>query len=157
MVAPEPIRPWWRRFDRALYATILSVLVAAGGLAFTGVSTYYATQVAIEQLEQSREDAGAQERRQASMVSAWSERQRNGGISGVLANRSLDPVTTVYVKGTATSPGETEGQSFLVQIETLPPCSEISLPANVVGSEADEFAADARVRVERSGSVTRRA
>ncbi|MFF3327746.1 hypothetical protein [Streptomyces sp. NPDC002889] len=148
MVRQEPVRPWWRRFDWTLYATILSVLVAAGGLAFTGVSTYYATQVAIDQLEQSREDAGAQERRQASMVSAWSERQKNGGISGVLANRSLDPVTAVYVKGTATSPGKTDGQSFLVLIETLPPCSKISLPANVVGRKADEFAADARIRVE---------
>ncbi|MGW0703076.1 hypothetical protein ACWD0A_27955 [Streptomyces sp. NPDC002867] len=124
------------------------MLVAAGGLAFTGVSTYYATQVAIDQLEQSREDAGAQERRQAAMVSAWSERQKNGGISGVLANRSLDPVTAVYVKGTATSPGDMDGRSFLVLIETLPPCSKISLPPNVVGREADEFAADARIWVE---------
>lgn len=147
-VGPEPVRPWWHRFDWALYATILSVLVAAGGLAFTGVSTYYATQVAIDQLEQSREDAGAQERRQAAMVSAWSERQKNGGISGVLANRSLDPVTAVYVKGTATSPGDMDGRSFLVLIETLPPCSKISLPPNVVGREADEFAADARIWVE---------
>ncbi|ATW46731.1 hypothetical protein [Streptomyces peucetius] len=148
-VGPEPARPWWHRFDWALFATTLSVLVAAGGLIFTGVSTYYATQVAIDQLEQSREDAGAQERRQAAMVSAWSERQKNGGISGVLANRSLDPVTAVYVKGTATSPGDnTDGRSFLVLIETLPPCSKISLPPNVVGRTADEFAADARIRVE---------
>ncbi|MBT2368857.1 hypothetical protein J7E88_26930 [Streptomyces sp. ISL-10] len=148
MAGPETVRPWRQRFDWALYATVLSVLVAAGGLAFTGVSTYYATQVAIDQLAQSREDAGVKERRQASMVSAWSERQTNGGISGVLANRSLDPVTAVYVKGTATSPGETDGQSFIVLIETLPPCSMISLPANVVGRKADEFAADARIRVE---------
>jgi hypothetical protein len=148
VVGPEPEQSWWRRFDWALYATMLSVLVAAGGLAFTGVSTYYATQVAMDQLEQSRDEAGAEERRQASMVSAWSERQKNGGIIGVLANRSLDPVTAVYVKGTATPPGERSGQSFLVLIETLPPCSRVSLPANVVGREPDEFAADARIRVE---------
>ncbi|MGW7199101.1 hypothetical protein [Streptomyces chryseus] len=148
MVRPEPAPVWWRRFDWALYAAIGSVLVAAGGLAFTGVSTYYATQVAIDQLEQARDEAGTQERRQASMVSAWSERQKNGGISGVLANRSLDPVTSVYVKGTATSPGKTDGRSFLVLIETLPPCSKIFLPAKAVGRKADEFAANARIRVE---------
>lgn len=148
MVRPEPAPAWCRRFDWAPYATTGSVLVAAGGLAFTGVSTYYTTQVAIDRLQQSTQEAGTQERRQASMVFAWSERQKNGGISGVLANRSLDPVIAVYVKGTATSPGKKDGRSFLLWIETLPPCSKISLPAKAVGRKADELAANARIRVE---------
>ncbi|MGW0754645.1 hypothetical protein [Streptomyces sp. NPDC002587] len=135
-------------------ATLVTVLVAAGGLFFTAVSTYYATEVAVDQLEQSREDDETRERKQAELVSTWSERLTNGGSSGVISNRSWDPVTDIAVIGHAL-PGPSDPKSeedarvFLIVFKTLPPCAKVTLTPDVlVASLEDSWTADTRIEVE---------
>ncbi|MFE9792720.1 hypothetical protein ACFYRL_13400 [Streptomyces goshikiensis] len=137
-----------------MIATLVTVLVAAGGLFFTAVSTYYATEVAVDQLEQSRQDDETKERKQAESVSAWSERLANGGSSGVISNRSWDPIADIAVIGHAL-PGPSapksgvEAKTFLIVFGALPPCSKITLtPEVLVASLGDAWAADTRLEVE---------
>ncbi|MGW3061887.1 hypothetical protein ACWC98_39135 [Streptomyces goshikiensis] len=137
-----------------MIATLVTVLVAAGGLFFTAVSTYYATEVAVDQLEQSRQDDETKERKQAESVSAWSERLANGGSSGVISNRSWDPIADIAVIGHAL-PGpsapksEVDAKVFLIMFEALPPCSKVTLTPDVlVASLRDSWTADTRLEVE---------
>ncbi|MFF4098912.1 hypothetical protein [Streptomyces sp. NPDC001903] len=135
-------------------ATLVTVLVAAGGLLFTGVSTYYATEVAVDQLNQSREDDETKERKQAELVSMWSERLANGGSSGVISNRSWDPITEIAVVGRAlpgpsVSKPRPDGRVFLVVFQTLPPCAKVTLTPDVlVASLGDAWTPDTRIEVE---------
>ncbi|MEU6213154.1 hypothetical protein ABZ891_25065 [Streptomyces sp. NPDC047023] len=135
-------------------ATLVTVLVAAGGLFFTAVSTYYATEVAMDQLEQSRKDDEKQERKQAELVSMWSERRADGGSSGVVSNRSWDPVTEIAVIGRAL-PGPSVARAgrdttpFLIVFRTLPPCSRVTLTPDVLAvSLGDAWTADTGMEVE---------
>ncbi|MFF3726953.1 hypothetical protein ACFYYM_31830 [Streptomyces erythrochromogenes] len=137
-----------------MIATLVTVLVATGGLFFTAVSTHYATEVAVDQLEQSRQDDETKERKQAESVSAWSERLANGGSSGVISNRSWDPIADIAVIGHAL-PGpsvpssEGEARVFLIVFEALPPCSKVTLTPDVlVVSLGDSWTADTRLEVE---------
>ncbi|MCX4539163.1 hypothetical protein [Streptomyces sp. NBC_01565] len=135
-------------------ATLVTVLVAAGGLFFTAVTTYYATEVAVDQLKQSREDDETKERKQAELVSAWSERLANGGSSGVISNRSWEPITEIAVIGHArpgpnVSKPEEGARVFLIVFETLPPCAKVTLTPDVlVTSLGSSWTADTRIEVE---------
>ncbi|MFG2093962.1 hypothetical protein [Streptomyces sp. NPDC048612] len=130
------------------------MITAAGGLLFTGISTYYSAQVSKDQLDQSREDAEAKDRKQADLVSAWSYREKGGGSSGVISNRSKDPVTSVNVVITAIPGPHRKGASapgvpYVLQIATVGPCSKITFPAKMVRDELGRsWTPDTEMRVD---------
>lgn len=70
--------------------------MAAGGLAFTAVLTYWDVRTADDQLAQSREDQEKAAQKQASLVRSWVE-QQPGGLIRVLENRSTDPIFSVQL------------------------------------------------------------
>ncbi|MFJ7336272.1 hypothetical protein ACIQU3_29330 [Streptomyces sp. NPDC101110] len=121
-------------------ATLLTGIAAVAGLFFTGISTYYGYQTARDQLKQSVEDDYELDSRQAERVSIWLKREKNGGAGLVLTNRSQSPISDVYVKVSAV-PGASKWKSArvyvppLLNIRALPPCSAVSLPAEVVREE----------------------
>ncbi|MFF7892233.1 hypothetical protein ACFZDI_09940 [Streptomyces sp. NPDC007907] len=118
-------------------ATLLTGIAAVAGLFFTGISTYYGYQTARDQLNQSVQDDYELDSRQAERVSIWLKREKNGGAGLVLTNRSQSPISDVYVKVSAV-PGASKQKSASVyalpvlNIRALPPCSAVSLPAEVV-------------------------
>ncbi|MFD8232848.1 hypothetical protein ACFV20_13320 [Streptomyces sp. NPDC059696] len=118
-------------------ATLLTGIAAVAGLFFTGISTYYGYQTARDQLHQSVQDDYELDSRQAERVSVWVKREKNGGAGLVLTNRSRSPVSDVYLKVSAV-PGASQKNAAQVyvapvlHIRALPPCSAVSLPAEVV-------------------------
>jgi hypothetical protein len=85
-----------QRSDWAKWTAVVTAAVAAGGLLFTGVVTYWGMRTAQDQLAQSREDQEKDVQRQASLVTSWVE-QRPGGLLRVLVNRSSDPIFSVQL------------------------------------------------------------
>ncbi|MFF0723729.1 hypothetical protein [Streptomyces sp. NPDC004134] len=109
-------------------ATLISALVAALALVFTGASTYYGALVARDQLEQSRNDAKAKEKSQASKVSYWLTRE-GGKSRWVISNRSLDPVYSVIFSPT---------HSKSIGFQSLEPCTKVTFPSRAL-SKNDEM------------------
>ncbi|MER5949521.1 hypothetical protein ABT127_26065 [Streptomyces sp. NPDC001904] len=101
--------------------TVVGAMAAIGGLIFSGVATYYSAVVAQQQLEQTREDSEKEDRSQAARVNFWTEEPAKGSEQTLhLMNRSLDPVTDI----TALLWGDSDAG---IQLEVLPPCSELDL------------------------------
>ncbi|MGW5285192.1 hypothetical protein ACWERI_38125, partial [Streptomyces collinus] len=76
----------------------LAAVAAVGGLWAQAVATYWTQQTARDQLSQSVEDSQREERAQASQVSFWVAYPPSGGSPELhILNRSLDPVTNVYL------------------------------------------------------------
>ncbi|MGX1886832.1 hypothetical protein [Streptomyces sp. NPDC055287] len=82
--------------DWAKWTAVVTAVVAAGGLVFTGVVTYWNVRTAEDQLAQSREDQEKAVQKQASLVMSWME-QRPGGLVRVLVNRSPEPIFSVQL------------------------------------------------------------
>ncbi|MEV6318729.1 hypothetical protein [Streptomyces sp. NPDC051776] len=130
------------------------MITAVGGLLFTGISTYYSAQVSKDQLDQSQEDSEARARKQADLVSAWSYREKSGGSTGVISNRSKDPVTSVNIVITVIPGPRLKGSSpferpYVLQIATVGPCSKITFPAKMVRDELGRsWTPDTEMRVD---------
>ncbi|MFI2437345.1 hypothetical protein [Streptomyces sp. NPDC018693] len=120
-------------------STVIAALAAAGGLVFAGWTSYYSVQTARDQLSQSREDTDRELRRQALLVSTWTQidgsdapRGEPGKTTGFIMHRSLDPVDQVVV-GIATEPEPDEkAHNFMLELGALPPCSRVTIPAHTV-------------------------
>ncbi|MEW2436732.1 hypothetical protein AB0952_21700 [Streptomyces caniferus] len=112
---------------------MIASLVAAGGLAFTGISTYYGAKVADDQLDQSRGTAEEKSRAQASRISMWSEPSKSPiSTKGVFANRSLDTVNILNLVFTASEfndqTGETHDELYSPMIlHPIQPCSKFTI------------------------------
>ncbi|MEV5171205.1 hypothetical protein AB0L10_08960 [Streptomyces flaveolus] len=104
----------------------MGAVAAIGGLFLTAIATYYSAAVSQSQLEQAREDADRNSRRQAARVTWWWQGGAGEGRLHVM-NRSPDPVTavgfhTVFFQTRLRNP---RAVRFLVH--ALPPCAEIVL------------------------------
>ncbi|MEU4487939.1 hypothetical protein AB0H94_24135 [Streptomyces purpurascens] len=116
--------------DTAGWAAVVSTLLAAIALGFTGIVTYWDVQVARDQLSESQEEAARREREQASMVSIWSETTSKGPGYAVIANRSRDPVSAVslWVRWNPEDGLESiTGAERFVLIGTIPPCTRLNI------------------------------
>ncbi|WP_159395053.1 hypothetical protein [Streptomyces sp. 2323.1] len=126
---------------------MLAGLIAAGGLVFTGVSTYYGAKVAQDQLDQSRKTADEKSRTQASRISIWSEPSKNYtyATNGVFANRSLDTITiaslvftTFGVDNKTTNPFD-ELHSVTIP-HPVQPCSMFTItPQDVIRGDGERY------------------
>ncbi|GAA2438349.1 hypothetical protein GCM10010273_14910 [Streptomyces lavendulocolor] len=129
-----------RAVDWNATATMLTGIAAVAGLLFTGISTYYGSRTARDQLEQSVQDANVSDSRQAEQVTVWPRREKNGGAGLVLTNRSPAPVSDVYLRISAI-PGASDRNAEPVHlgpalsIRALAPCSTVFLPASVIRAE----------------------
>ncbi|MFJ6392416.1 hypothetical protein ACIQJT_32995 [Streptomyces sp. NPDC091972] len=104
-------------------ATMITVIIGIGSLAFTGIATYYGAEVSKDQLDQSREDADRETRNQAMRVTYWVDAaSKHPGVH--LMNRSPDPVSRVSLAFTASLSAE-QGLVFPIWLSELPPCSEL--------------------------------
>ncbi|MGA5102007.1 hypothetical protein ACPCAC_32160 [Streptomyces lavendulocolor] len=118
-------------------------MAAVAGLFFTGISTYYSSQTARDQLKQSVQDERDVDSRQAESVSIWPQREKNGGASLIITNRSLAPITEVYMKisviteASTRQPGRVNVGNVgnVLSIRSLPPCTTVSLPPSAVRKE----------------------
>ncbi|MEU9576266.1 hypothetical protein [Streptomyces chilikensis] len=111
------------------WALIVAALAGAAGLSVTAWGTYWAAQVAEDQLAQSKEQDEDKQKDQASKVTFWKERMKAGdGDTLVIANRSLDPVSYVRVHVTVRYwKGEDLTASVVAagSSSALPPCSAL--------------------------------
>ncbi|WP_327138489.1 hypothetical protein OG585_52535 (plasmid) [Streptomyces sp. NBC_01340] len=131
-----------RRIDWMQISTVIAALAASVGLAFSGWTSYYSVRTAQAQLDQSREDADRELRQQAVQVSTWTQidgtnapRGEPGKITGFVMNRSLDPVAQVII-GITTEADigvvNERAHNFTLDLGELPPCSKVTIPAEVV-------------------------
>ncbi|MFF0199281.1 hypothetical protein [Streptomyces sp. NPDC005017] len=109
--------------------------VGIGSLVFTGVATYYGARIAQQQLEQSRSQEEDSARSQAARVAYWVE-ETQGPTLVHLTNQSPGPITDVriefYWAVLKERPGERsvyERVSFAVPLESMAPCTEVTLNA----------------------------
>ena len=120
-------------------STVIAALAAAGGLAFSGWSSYFSVQTARDQLAQSREEADRELRQQAVLVSAWTQvdgtnapRGEPGKTTGFITNRSLDPVAQVVIGITTDADSKEPEHNLMLDLGILPPCSRVTIPPKVV-------------------------
>ncbi|MDQ0904210.1 hypothetical protein QFZ22_000195 [Streptomyces canus] len=125
-----------RRVDWMMIATVVAAFAAAGGLIFSGWTSYYSVETARDQLAQSREEADRELRQQAVLVSAWTQQGEKEQTTGFITNRSLDPVHQVIVALSTklegdprTFPIDYKESMVLVDVGSLPPCSRVTIPA----------------------------
>ncbi|MEU7662468.1 hypothetical protein [Streptomyces lincolnensis] len=94
--------------------------MAAVGLGVTAWGTVKSSQVADDQLDQSREQQLASDRQQVAQVNFWVE-----GGKTVIANRSLDPVSIYFSTRPVNDPAVSSPFQWLSKI---PPCKRVLLP-----------------------------
>jgi hypothetical protein len=118
---------------------VIAALAASGGLAFSGWTSYYSVRTAQAQLDQSREDADRELRQQAVQVSTWTQidgtnapRGEPGKTTGFVMNRSLDPVAQVIIGIATEADSKEKAHNFTLELGDLPPCSKVTIPAEVV-------------------------
>ncbi|QKZ20909.1 hypothetical protein [Streptomyces chartreusis] len=111
---------------------MVTIVATLGSLVSTGIGTLWSARVAADQLTQSRQQdeermraATERMRAQASRISVWSDRTRDGKVRVHLMNRSPDPVTRVFVAFTMEEMGDMPSSvDFAVKLDSLPPCSD---------------------------------
>lgn len=130
----------WRSIDWGRWGTIAGIFVGAAGLIFTAWASYYNAEVASATLEQSKEDAEKEERRQASLVNYWTDEKRVMHI----VNRSADPLTGTLVYVVVEQADYTPDHDdpnwkfwnqvglYAVVLDTIEPCSHITISAGDV-------------------------
>ncbi|MFG2489972.1 hypothetical protein ACGFSD_02700 [Streptomyces caniferus] len=126
---------------------MIASLIAAGGLIFTGVSTYYGAKVAQDQLDQSRKTANDKSRTQASRISVWSEPSKNYtyATNGVFANRSLDTITSTSLVFTTFGIDNKTTKTFdelhsVTILHPVQPCSMFTItPKDVIRSDGGRY------------------
>lgn len=89
-----------RRIPWVTIGTAVGAVAAIGSVIFTGIATYYGSEVAEQQLEQSQEDSAKEEREHAQTFSYWVESTRTG-LQLRVQNRSPDaiPQATLHLYG----------------------------------------------------------
>jgi hypothetical protein len=96
-------------------ATVVAAVAAIGGMWAQAVTTYWSQQTAKDQLEQSKEESDQKRRTQASQVTLWIEKTKDGPRPHI-ANRSPDAVTAVTLS-------HPTGLGLL--LPDLPPCTQV--------------------------------
>ncbi|WP_406305765.1 hypothetical protein OHA61_30650 [Streptomyces sp. NBC_00885] len=97
-------------------------------LLFTGVTTYYQARVSANQLGQAEENAARATREQASRVTFWTDESGDGSERLHLKNRSLEPVSDVFMAFYVESVLAVESLFFVdfsISLPALPPCTEV--------------------------------
>ncbi|MFJ9645934.1 hypothetical protein [Streptomyces sp. NPDC101206] len=101
----------------------MSAIAAAVGLLFSGTVAWFSVSATRQQLEQNR-------RHQAGRVTFWYTftDTPDGGYGTVVVNRSLDPVTGLYLVFHAPKQGGrvTDYESVSLGFGTLPPCTRLT-------------------------------
>ncbi|MEV7194612.1 hypothetical protein AB0N81_22805 [Streptomyces sp. NPDC093510] len=119
---------------------MLGAFAAIGGIAFSGIATYYSARVAEDQLAQSRDEAETESRIQASKVTF------HGGIGNSgssmrynIINRSADPVSDVRATlGMPIEEVRDDGdrsafdRNMRLEIGSIPPCSRVVISASLL-------------------------
>ncbi|GAA2582763.1 hypothetical protein [Streptomyces tubercidicus] len=104
---------------------MVSAIAAALGLLFSGTVAWFSVNATRQQLEQNR-------RYQAGRVTFWYTftDTEDGGYGTVVVNRSLDPVTGLYLVFQGPKQGGviTQYESFSLGYGTLPPCTRLTFP-----------------------------
>ncbi|GGX15989.1 hypothetical protein GCM10010321_32850 [Streptomyces chartreusis] len=124
--------PRGRRLNLLTLGAVVSIVATLGSLMTTGIGTLWSARVAADQLTQSRQQdeerkraATERTRAQASRISIWSDRTRDGKVRVHLMNRSPDPVTRIFVAFAMLQVwGNPDLTSFAVKLDSLPPCSD---------------------------------
>ncbi|UIX34219.1 hypothetical protein [Streptomyces sp. GQFP] len=126
----------------------MAALIAAASLAFTAWGTWKSAQVADDQLIQSREARGDEQRRQAALITWW---QTDDG-SIFIANRSVDAAFGALETEPWYLPakdrkirldGGSWTGSYLASNLSIPPCTRMEISDSLSGPDAD---ATARIR-----------
>ncbi|MFF5477985.1 hypothetical protein ACFY5C_11700 [Streptomyces sp. NPDC012935] len=124
------------RRDWTKIAAASGVFFAAAGLIFTGIGTFYGVLIADDQLEQSEEDAEAQKRKQASMVTMWGQKYCLGGhCTDVVGNRSWDAISNSEMYF------EYYDKVYTFTI-SIPPCTQVDFYRSVSEQVVPEGAED---------------
>ncbi|MGW3157382.1 hypothetical protein [Streptomyces sp. NPDC001089] len=119
-----------------LVGVAIAAIAAITGLWFQAVATYWSQQTAKDQLDHSKEDDLKEERAQASRVTYWEEFTDDGPDIHVV-NRSLDPVTTLFLDFTFILYGVAVEGNVTAPVD-LPPCTErVYRYANMHGEDND--------------------
>ncbi|MEG3627768.1 hypothetical protein [Streptomyces poriticola] len=116
----------WSRISIAV-----SAVVAGIGLILTAISTGMGTLVAEDQLEQSRQAAEEDARRQAAQVVMWFRLGENGKAEAVISNHSRLPVLSLYTTHYINDIGEVE-----TAFPDLPACSQVVLDGTDLPTES---------------------
>ncbi|MFD5622040.1 hypothetical protein [Streptomyces yangpuensis] len=118
----------------AKFGVIVTVVASIAGLVTTGVATLFSALVAHDQLDQSDRVAEEKRRAQAARVSYWVDLQSDGTPRLHLMNRSPDPISEVnmfFSVELADPPPDWSGRiSFPVTMQSMPPCSDMTLTLN---------------------------
>ncbi|MET9122076.1 hypothetical protein [Streptomyces sp. NPDC004528] len=123
------------------WSTVISTTAAGVGLLLSAVVTYFGVVTAQDQLDQSREARDDKAAQQASLVTTWSARNKDGDLVEIVANRSLDPVLGAYIRipitGSAGGGGaQTGGGAWL--IGQIPPCTSLTVdPGSLKEAEGE--------------------
>ncbi|MGW1243114.1 hypothetical protein [Streptomyces bobili] len=124
MASRQRVWAWYQSVDWGKHTTVVAAVVAAAGLAVTAWGTVKSSQVADDQLDQSREQQFAEDRQQASLVNVWTDKGKT-----IIANRSLDPAG-VWLS--ATGANAPEWGSPYEWLGRIPPCQRVELPSSLI-------------------------
>lgn len=114
-----------RSLRLASWGAVVSAIAAALGLLFSGSVAWFSVSATRQQLEQNR-------RHQAGRVTFWYTftDTPDGGYGTVVVNRSLDPVTGLYLVFRAPKQGDwiANYESVSLGFGTLTPCTRLTFP-----------------------------
>lgn len=108
-------------------ATVIGAIAAISRVVFTGWATCVSAKVALDQMEQSREDNENEERRQAARVTFWTESSSldGGDLTVHLVNRTPDPVNRGHIQVRTPQKSVNGVYDVTGDAPAVPPCSEL--------------------------------